>query len=273
MKTISSFRRRFAADRRGFTLVEIMAVLAVMAAIIAIGVPAISKALQSGRIRNSEGSATILKGAITLYLGKPGSIGTLPVTEGVSPALTSEYTGTGAPTPVAVGDAATLDNVLLAENVLERPISLRMGAQNAAVTGAANGFAWSPNTESFGGAAPPTLSYAAISRAECAVSDGVTNPGASTGAHQSLGSYSCAFNLNGDGATFIPNGTRVAYMIIKSVSVNDAYQLALDVDGPNLTQNTVTAPAGVDQTQGSVVYAKDGTNTGFVDIYYYLTTI
>jgi len=36
-------------SRSGFTLVEIMAVLAVIAAIIAIGVPAISRALQSER--------------------------------------------------------------------------------------------------------------------------------------------------------------------------------------------------------------------------------
>jgi prepilin-type N-terminal cleavage/methylation domain-containing protein len=258
---------------RGFTLVEVMAVLAVIAAIIAIGVPAISKTLQSGRIRNSEGTASMLKSAILLFLGKPGSPGTLPVTEGVSPVLAAEYTGAGSPTPTAVADAATLDNVLLAENALDRPISLRMGEQNAGVTGSANGFAWSPNTESFGGAAPPASSYAAVSRAECAVSDGTTNPGASSGPHQSLGTYSCAFNLNGDGVTFIPNGSRVAYLIFKGVSVADAYQLALDVDGSGLTQNSAPAPAANDQTQGSVAYQKDASNTGFVDVYYYLTSL
>jgi prepilin-type N-terminal cleavage/methylation domain-containing protein len=256
-----------------FTLVEIMAVLAVMAAVIAVGVPAISKTLQSGRIRNAEGIANIVKSAITLYLGKPGSLGTLPVTEGVSPALTSEYTGAGSPTAAAVGAAATLDNVLLAETALDRPLSLRMGVQNAAVSGAANGFGWSPNTESFGGTAAPTLSYAALARAECSVSDGTTNPGASSGVHQSLGSYSCAFNLSGDGATFIPNGSRVAYLIIKGASTADAYQLALDVDGLNLTQNTAVAPAANDQTEGPVVYAKDAANIGSVDVYYYLTNI
>jgi prepilin-type N-terminal cleavage/methylation domain-containing protein len=257
----------------GFTLVEIMAVLAVIAAIIAIGVPAISKALQSARVRNSEGTANMLKSAIVLFLDKPGSPGTIPLTEGVSAALASEYTGVGSPTAAAVAAAATLDNVLLAENMLERPISLRMGEQNAAATGAPNGFAWSPVTESFGGTAAPTSSYAALSRAECSVSDGVTNPGASSGVHQSLGSYSCAFNLNGDGVTFIPNGSRVAYLIIKGASDADAYQLALDVDGSGLVQNTAASPAANDQTQGSIVYSKDSSNSGFVDVYYYLTSI
>jgi prepilin-type N-terminal cleavage/methylation domain-containing protein len=258
---------------QAFTLVEIMAVLAVMAAIIAIGVPAISKALQSGRIRNTEGTANMLKSALVLYLGKPGSPGTIPVTEGVSTALTSEYSGGGSPTPSAVSAAATLDNVLLAENVLERPISLRMGVQNAAATGQSNGFGWSPVSETFTGISAPTLSYSAVSRAECAVSDGVTNPGATAGAHQSLGSYSCAFNLNGDGLTFIPNGSRVAYLVIKAVPVADAYELALDVDGSSLVQNTSAAPAANDQTQGSIAYGKDAVNAGFVDVYYYLTSI
>jgi prepilin-type N-terminal cleavage/methylation domain-containing protein len=260
-------------SRSGFTLVEIMAVLAVMAAIIAIGVPAVSKALQNSRIRNAEGTANNLKSAITLYLGKPGSLGTLPVTEGVSATLTSEYTGAGSPTAGAVAAAATLDNVLLAESLLDRPLSLRMGVQNMAASGSANGFGWSPNTESFGGTAAPTLSYAALSRSECSVSDGTTNPGASSGTHQTLGSYSCAFNLNGDGSTFIPNGSRVAYLIIKGAADADAYQLALDVDGVNLTQNTAAAPASNDQTEGPVVYAKDAGNSGSVDVYYYLTNI
>ena len=123
---------------QGFTLVETLAVLAVIAAIIAIGVPAIAKVLQNGRVRNAEGTASVLKSAITQFLSKPGSLGTIPVTEGTSSALTSEYTGTGTPTVAAVAAAATLDNVLLAESFLERPISLRMGAQNATTTGSAD---------------------------------------------------------------------------------------------------------------------------------------
>lgn len=256
-------------DHRAFTLIEILAVLAVIAAIVAIGVPAIAKVLQTGRVRNVEGTASVVKSALTQYLSKPGSPGTFPVTEGTSGALTAEYTGGGSPTAAAVAAAATLDNVLMAEGVLERPINVRMGSQSAVATGSANGFAWSPAAQAFGGTAAPTLSYSALSRSECAVSDGVNNPGA-TG--QAAGSAACAFNLAGNG-TLIPSGSRVAYLVIKSVPDSDAFQLALDVDGTNLVQNTAAAPAASDQSQGAVVYAKDAAAAGFVDVYYYLTSI
>jgi len=254
---------------RGFTLVEILAVLAVIAAVIAIGVPAISKVLQSSRVRNAEGTANVVKAGLTNYLSKPGSPGILPLTEGATAAVLAEYTGTGAPTSAQIGAAATLDGVLLAEGVIERPLSLRMGTQIATVTGVANGFTWTPATETFTGTAAPTISYANVSRAECAVSDGISNPGV-TG--QAAGSAACAFNLAGNG-TLIPSGSRVAYLIIKSAPDADAYQLALDVDGSVLSQNTAAAPATNDQTQGPVVFAKDATATGFVDVYYYLTNL
>ena len=261
--------RRRPGQTGAFTLVEILAVLAVIAAIIAIGVPAISKVLQSGRVRNAEGTANVVKSALTQYLSRPGSPGTLPLTEGATPAVLAEYTGVGAPTAANIANAATLDGVLLAEGVIERPLSLRIGTQIATVTGSGNGFAWTPTTQSFTGTGAPSLSYTNVSRAECAVSDGVSNPGV-TG--QSAGSAGCAFNLSGNGS-LLPVGSRVAYLIVKSVPDADAFQLALDVDGPNLAQNTSTAPAANDQSQGPVVYAKDATSTGFVDVYYYLTSI
>jgi prepilin-type N-terminal cleavage/methylation domain-containing protein len=254
-------------NTHAFTLVEILAVLAVIAAIIAIGVPAISKVMQSGRIRNAEGTASVVKSALTQYLAKPGSLGSIPVTEGTVPA--SEYLTTGTILTAAnIANAATLDNILLAEGVLERPISVRMGGQNFALSGV--GPTWTPSASQFTGPATGTLaSYAAATRVECAVSDGVNNPG-TTG--QTAGSAACAFNLAGTGI-LIPSGSRVAYLIVKSVPDADAYQLALDVDGTSLAQNTLANPASNDQSAGPVVYAKDAAAAGFVDVYYYLTNI
>ncbi len=246
---------------------EILAVLAVIAAIIAIGVPAIAKVLQSSRVRNVEGAANVAKSAVTQYLSKPGSLGIIPVTEGTVPA--SEYGTTGTIlTAGNIANAATLDEILLAEGVLERPIAVRMGAQNFSLSGAAP--IWTPSLSQFTGPGTGTLaSYAGATRVECAVSDGVNNPG-TTG--QTAGSAACAFNLAGTG-TLIPSGSRVAYLIIKSAADSDAFQLALDVDGPNLAQNTSASPAGNDQSQGPLVYAKDAETTGFVDVYYYLANI
>jgi prepilin-type N-terminal cleavage/methylation domain-containing protein len=257
---------------RGFTLVEIIAVLAVMAAVLAIAIPAIAKVLQNGRIRNAEGTANAVRSAVAAYLSKPGSLGSIPVTESAltsAPVLpSSEWTGTATYDTAAAAKAATLDNVLLVEGVLDRPLALRMGEQNFTIAAAAVPVAWNPATATFSSSAAPTVDYSAASRVEGAVSDGVSDPGV-TGA--AGGSASCAFNLAGNGV-LIPAGGRVAYLIIKAVPDADAYQLALDVDGPALLQNTLAAPAALDQVQGPVVYAKDP-GTGFVDVYYYLLNI
>jgi type II secretory pathway pseudopilin PulG len=254
-----------------FTLVEILAVLAVIAAIVAIGVPAISKVLQSGRIRNAEGTANVVKSAIAAYLSRPGSLGTIPVTESANSAApvlpTAEWSGTPALNTPAASKAATLDGILLAEGLLERPIAIRMGAQNFSLPPTAVPASWSTSSESYTNATAPTADYSTTSRVECAISDGVNDPGV-TGS--SGGSAACAFNLTGSG--LIPAGARVAYLIIKAVPDADAYQLALDVDGPALVQNTSAAPATLDQSQGAVAYSKDA-NIGTVDIYYYLTSL
>ena len=260
---------------RAFTLIEILAVLAVIAAIIAIGIPAISKVLQSGRLRNAEGTANGVRSAIAAYLTKPGSLGTLPVTESAltaAPVLpAAQWSGTASMNTAAASKAATLDGLLLAEGVLDRPLSLRIGAQNFVLPAGTTPILWSPVTESFTNTTAPTADYTSASRAECAISDGVSNPGV-TGAIQAAAasnSMACAFNLAGNGL-LLSTGTRVAYLVLKTVSVADAYQLALDVDGPSLTQNAAATPALVDQSQGAVVYAKDSSVSGFVDVYYYL---
>jgi len=253
----------------GFTLVEILAVLAVIAAIIAIGVPAISKVLQNGRVRNAEGTASVLKSAITQYLSKPGNLGTLPVTETTAGTLpAAEFVNTAANT-AAAGPAATLDNMLLTEGALERPINLRIGVQNATSGPGATQLIWSASTEQYSNAAAATANFTTVSRAEVGISDGATIPSLGTNA------AACAFNLNGDGSTLIANGSRVAYLILKNVPDADAYTLALDVDGQPLIQNTANTPATAAQTKGPVVYAADGTGAtnGYVDVYYYLTNL
>jgi len=257
-------------NQAGFTLVEILAVLAVIAAIIAIGIPAVAKVLQSARLRNVEGTASVVRSAITGYLGKPGSPGTIPVTESALTAVpvlpAAEWTGNPSLNTQTASKGATLDNVLLAEGLLQQPLSLRLGAQNSAEGIPA---VWSPITESFTNIGAPTIDYTPANRVECAISDGTSNPGATGAAN---GSASCAFNLAGNGI-LIPTGTRVAYLILKTVPVTDAYALALDVDGIALIQNTTANPAANDQNQGPVAYARDAAGSGLVDVYYYLTSL
>jgi prepilin-type N-terminal cleavage/methylation domain-containing protein len=258
-------------QREGFTLVEILAVLAVIAAIIAIGVPAVAKVLQSARVRNAEGTANVIRSAITGYLSRAGSLGTIPVTESAlttAPVLpASEWSGSGPLNTAAAAKAATLDNLLLDEGLLDRPLSLRLGSQNFGLAPGAVLANWSPASQTYTNTVAATADFSGASRAECAISDGTSDPGV-TGTP--AGSASCAFNLSGTGQ--IGAGTRVAYLILKSVPVADAYQLALDVDGVGLIQNTAALPAAADQSLGAVVYAKDP-GPGLVDVYYYLTSL
>jgi len=263
------------STNRAFTLVEILAVLAVIAAIIAIGIPAIAKVLQSGRLRNAEGSANVVRSAIAAYLTKPGSLGTIPITESgltTAPVLpAAQWTGNTFFNTAAASKAATLDAILLAEGVLDRPLGLRMGEQNFALPTGAVPVVWSAATESFTNTVIPTADFSNATRVECALCDGVNNPGVTgdIAAAAAANAVACAFNLSGTGAP-LSQGTRVAYLVLKAVPDADAYQLALDVDGPSLTQNVAATPAAVDQSQGPVVYAKDPSVTGFVDVYYYL---
>ncbi len=259
-------------SRSGFTLVEILAVLAVIAAIIAIGIPAVAKVLQSARLRNAEGTASVVRSALTAYLTKPGSLGTIPVTESAAPTAPvlppAQWSGTPALNTAAAAKAAILDNILLAEGLLDRPLSLRMGAQNFTLPAGAVLATWSPVTETFTNTTAPTADYSPGSRVECAICDGASNPGV-TGA--AAGSASCAFNLSGNGP--LSAGTRVAYLILKNVPAADAYQLALDVDGAGLVQNAALSPALLDQSLGPVAYAKDGSGSGLVDVCYYLISL
>ncbi len=259
--------------RAGFTLVEIIAVLAVIAAIIAIGLPAVAKVLQSARLRNTEGTAAVLRSALTAYLSKPGTLGTFPVTESTltaAPALpAAQWTGPAALNTPAAAKAATLDAILLAEGLIDKPLSVRLGVQNFVLPPGALAASWSTVSESFTNTSAPTADYGNATRVECALCDGTSNPGM-TGA--TAGSASCAFNLAGNGI-LLPTGSRVAYLIIKSVPTADAFQLALDVDGLGLVQNYAGTPAGNDQSQGPVAYARDAGGTGLVDVYYYLASL
>jgi hypothetical protein len=181
----------------------------------------------------------------------------------------AQWTGPAALNTQAAAKAATLDNVLLAEGLIDKPLSVRLGVQNFVLPPGAVAASWSPVTESFTNTSLPTADYGNATRVECAICDGTSNPG-TTGA--AAGTAACAFNLAGNGI-LLPAGTRVAYLIIKNVPTADAFQLALDVNGLGLVQNYAGTPAINDQSQGTVAYARDAAGSGLVDVYYYLTSL
>lgn len=217
----------------GFTLVEIMIVVVIVGVLLTMGLGAYSDALRRGRITSVGGAVANAKTAITSYLTKPGSIGTIPLTEGAIPA--SQFTGTGA-TSANVAAAASLDQVLVTEGLMQ-PLNVRMGPQTSLVAG--NGVTWSPATAQFVASAAPTADRSTITRVECQPSSNAV-PSAALGSNFML-----------DGATNLPTNVRVAALVIPNVPAEDAYQLSLTVDGQAMTpaDNTVA-----DNT-GQIVYA------------------
>jgi prepilin-type N-terminal cleavage/methylation domain-containing protein len=114
-------------NRTGFTLIEMVGVLAVIAILAALLVPKIFAAINDSRFSNTVASINSVKAASMTYFGKYSKFG------GVAGAA------------VAVTDAApftTFDNVLIKENMLETPFVTKIGAtwtvQLANATVAAN---------------------------------------------------------------------------------------------------------------------------------------
>lgn len=239
---------------RGFTLVEILAVVAIIMALAGVLLLAVRSSLQKGRVSNAMGTAQALTSAIADYLQKPGSVGVVPLTE-----------GQGTIPGGASAAAATLDIVLLAEGVLEKPLSIRMGQTPTAARDAAP---WNVATQAFTNTGSDQSAFA---RLECALgnannfelsTDWTTNP-----------SLPRLFRL--DGVTPIPSSSRVIYLVIPNVTVSDAYALALSVNGVSVMQN-----AGVTDEDdaaangcalGMVTFPPADASTGLTTVYYFVT--
>ena len=244
-------------NKRGYTLIEILAVVAIIMMLTGIFIVAIRSSLQKGRVTNVVGTVQAISGGIADYLQKPGSSGVLP--------LTSSQTG------------ATLDDALLKEGVLEKPLAIRMG--NVPTSALAAGATYDTTSRTFtaGGS-----SQSGRARIECRLGTTLQSTFAS-GDNSSDTVMPVKFKL--DGNTVIPGSSRVVYLVIPGVPYADAYALAAAVDGALLGSNQTGgggskgAVTDDDSAQangasnGAVVFAADsvGTPTGTTTVYFYIT--
>ena len=240
---------------QGYSLLELVLVLAIVSVLVGLLLPKGFDALRNARIQQVAKTVDTLKTALADYLTLPGGNGSLPRTEGTN-IPTSGATLTGA-TDIAKGNGARLDSVLLATGKIERPLSLRMGSQSYAATGTGNEMTWSQTALAFVVTpdAAPQRNWSAVTRVESRSSTPGTLPSVALGA-----------NFRLDGTTDLTANLIVAYLVIPAVPAKDAYNLAVAMNGPQLTP-----VEGVACDTGVVAYAAP--TNGVTDVYIYLTAI
>ena len=106
---ISSSRK---SVRKGFTLIEMIGVLAVIAILASLLIPKIYEAINNSRISNASLSYNTIKTALADHYAKFGS-------------LTSSN---GAIIAVGVGEATNFDKVLITEGFLDKPFQVKIGS-------------------------------------------------------------------------------------------------------------------------------------------------
>jgi len=141
--------------RRGFSLVEMIGVLAIIAILAVVIVPKVFSTIASSRVTSAIGSVTSMKAAITEFSGK---YGTIPTTT----------------------NAQRIDDLLVAAGLLDTRFTVKIGTQQSAASNAATWAYASGAWAATGGSNQTTLS-----RLICSNSN-TTAPNTANGANYQL---------------------------------------------------------------------------------------
>ncbi|HEY1849230.1 MAG TPA: type II secretion system protein [Opitutaceae bacterium] len=253
---------------RGFSLIEILIVVAIIGVLAAILLPALNRALSTAHVNRTVADLKQLKGFAADAANQLG--GTLPLTKGyttltgvVSSATSPNLSSTAA---ADFNNALRLDEILLSvpSPKLERYFAPASGSQvfgPAGGTGAADP-RYNAATATFYNSPDAKIAtgygYSASSRLECAQVDAAQAPGTVNA--------SGGTNFRIDGVNSLSAG-RVAYSVIKAVSGPEAYAIASAIDTPAFMDDTSGSAASA-QLRGAAAYA--AAVAGVTDLYVYL---
>lgn len=240
----------------GFTLVEVLGVLAIIGIIAGIALVGVNKARKSAAITNVIGTVQHVQSALQQFVQKAGGLGYPPITNATNTtAFSLSGTALSAATAATISNAATLDSVLLTERFLESPISVGLGSANNSPTGTmAHALLWSPTGNYFycQPDAAPDFNYSSVPHLMCQLSSTAV-PGVD-GANFYLDASQTALSAN----------SRVVCLMIPGVQGTDAAALANQMD------NKSTASATAANTIGRVAYAAPNAQSGLTTVYVYV---
>lgn len=255
------------AQQKGFTLIEIGVVLAIIGVLAAITIPSVSYMLRRSRVQSLVGSLPTIKGYVAALASSSAGGGTVPVTEGNPPRVGTALVGQDRAT---VSKAARLDMAFVSAGITDKLVSFGLGSQLQVPDGTGSELQWSPRYRAFyiddEGTGVPSASgvcardWSKCSRVEARVSTPGTPPSSALGGN---------FRLNG--SSNMTANTVVAYVVLRDVPYKDAIELSKALNGDDLT--TATESNGLAQDNGPVVFAPPAADSAVTDVYVYVSHI
>lgn len=281
MKTQSNSSRKF---RKGFTLIEMLGVLAIIAILISVIAVGVLSAINRSRIVATVANFKNLETAVTGFVALPNAGGTVPLTE-ISPTVANpieEYQGAGVIANVAQDGSYTLDQVLRASGLIDRPVTWRVGADGSARVGAAtervfmlSRNAWAQTGLQVNGAAVPAGNAVWSNYNASFVAQATA--GLPPAAPNALPIVANAANPSGVGTiTFYLDGTspvkasRIAFVKLHNVSLKDAQKLSQELNGSLDDSEELVSQ----QFRGRLIYdfGTGATALQEGDVYFYLAS-
>lgn len=251
---------------RGFTLVELGVVLAIIGVLASIAVPSVSYFLRQGRVKNVTGSINSIRNWVGSLQASGVVGGALPVTEGAKPPTVGS--ALSAQSATELSKAARLDQILVSAGITDKLMTFGMGTQLSLPEGEGADLRWSPSKRAFyvGSGDVPSDSesagrdWSSCSRLESRLTNPALNPSEAEGA-----------NFRLDGTTSLPSNTVVSYVVLKEVPFKDAVELAKALGGEELAQAASSGTAA--QDAGPVVFQLPQAGSATVDVYVYVAAL